>query len=58
MLQSLLWKHGLAEAHHRDRGTGRSLLVETLLEFATNPTIKPADPRAWSLQAKQLLEGV
>ena len=37
VLEGLLWRHGLAGAHHRDRGTGssslgRSPLQETLLE--------------------------
>ena len=40
VLEDLLWRHGSAEAHHRDRGTGRSPLAETLLEFTINPTIE------------------
>ena len=31
---------GSAEAHYRGRGTGRSPLAETLLEFTIKPTIE------------------
>ena len=40
VLEGLLWRRGSAEAHYRGRGTGRSPLAETLLEFTIKPTIE------------------
>ena len=60
----LLWSHGSARGDHRD-GVGVAaavwegpLCLQTLLEFATNSTIEPADPRAGSPQDKKLRVGV
>ena len=59
VLEGLLWKCRLAQAHYRDRGTGSSSrerppLAYALLEVAINLTIELKDPRAGSSQAKQL----
>ena len=59
VLEGILWRHGWAGAHHRDRDIssrpGRSPLALALLEVAINPTTEPVDPRAGSPQAKQLI---
>ena len=58
--EGLLWRNGSTGAHNRDRGTGRSPLVQTLLEFAINPTIDFLNLRAGSPQPpkKTTREGV
>ena len=54
VLEGLLWKHGSAGAHCRDRGTGKSLLAHILWELVINPIIEPVDPRAGLAQVKKL----
>jgi len=46
VLEVLLWRPGLAGAHHRDGA------LAALLEV--NPTIQPVDPRTGSSLAKRL----
>ena len=57
VLEGLLWKRGLAGAHHRDRGTGGSPLVYAFQKFLINPTVELTDPRAGLPQARQLPGG-
>ena len=52
----LLWRHGSAGAHHRD-GALESPPCKNLLEFAINPTTKPADPRARLTRANKYQGG-
>ena len=43
VLEGLLWRHGSAESHHRDEGTGRSPLCKPCWN---SPLTLPSSPRA------------
>ena len=58
VFEGLLWRRGLAGAHHRDGGTGscspgRLPLVLTTLEVTVNTTTEPVDLRTGLPQAKK-----
>ena len=58
VLDSLLQRHGVAVAHHRDKGTVTEIL-EVHVGRSTpgsHPTTEPADSRAWLPLVKQLTE--
>ena len=58
MLKGLLQRHGVAVAHHRDRGTGSSSsgkcpLVWALLEDIISSTLEAVDSRAKQLTGRE-----
>ena len=61
VLEGLLWRHGLAVTHFRERVTGSSSpgrcpLVKS--SWKSPPTIEPVDSRAGSAQIKKLFSSV